>query len=718
MVLNGLPWSSWRRDFFPTSLVLGVFVVFALLAVRVVAIDSPVMGSDEYAYFQSAHFDEARDQLFELDPNIQRVDNKVYPWIYKLWSAASAQRVADVGRLFNAFLYVTCALLLFAIFQRMFDRSIALIAALLYLAFPFSIYATMLLPEVEFQCSVYALVAVWVFGAPLPSWKRILLAAAVGALGYLIKPHAAAAVLASAVWLGLAGLRLPYDAPLGRRIRSAAWRVVLFVVATFFFMKVFGRLFDPRASGSVVSSFYASYLDSLTRPGYLLAHLGKTAMYAAGHLWLFCVFFLPAFPVLLSDSWAWMRGRDVPVTIAGREYSRGAAALFVLLLVLAFVAMVAVFTEAAAAGADIEKGRLHGRYLALLFPLLLAYAVAGIYRTRASSLAVLGLLAMWSFALVGTRIFQLYPWDYPDAFGFFEPVSGRWSFDGALSWTCTGTLVAGTLAWLAFALSPYRRAVYGVFVLVTMILAHLQTGAWLAAQSRYAQSSIDSGNALVAYLGDRPVGSGMIVTTDRWGQVTYLLAAIDSLQHVRTVRPSDVLRESNLPPGVEWVVAASDIQVDLPSAAQLSFGPYRLYLLGNGVEWPKIPMRKPWDGKPLSISFANVGGLTTFEHFGAAEAWGRWSSESDAGVILPVRISETVDLTFFAWSSAPEGDDVTFELGDSKATVHITGKGADYAVTLSPRSGSERLLIHGHHVEASGPRQIGIAMARLQFRRP
>jgi hypothetical protein len=718
MVLKGLPWSAWRRDFFPTSLILGIFVVFALLAVRVVAIDSPVMGSDEYAYFQSAHFDAAREKLFELDTNIQRVDNKVYPWLYKLWATASVQRVADVGRLFNAFLYSACALLLFAIFQRLFDRRVALISALLYLCFPFSVYATMLLPEVEFQCAVYVLAAIWVFGTPLPSWRRILLAAAVGALGYLVKPHAAAAILASAAWLAVAGLRLPHEASLGRRIIGAAWRVALFVVAAYIFIKLFGRVLDPRTSGAVVSSFYAKYLLGLKNPRYLLEHAGTTAMYAGGHLWLLCVFFLPAFPLLMGDSWAWLRGREPLGHIAGKPFSSGAMAMFILLLVLALVAMVAVFTDAAAAGSEFEKGRLHGRYLALLFPLLLGYAVAGVYRAPAKILAAFGLLALWTFAFFGPRIFQLYPWDYPDAFGFFTPRSGRWSFDGAFPWTRKWTLIAGTLAWVGFAVSRYRRAVYGVFVLVVMLMAHVQTGAWLAAQSRYAQPSIDAGNAVAAYLGDQPAGKGMVVTTDRFGQASYLLAAIDSLQHVSVLGTGEILREPAVPAGVQWVVAGSDIQVDLPSAAELPFGPYRLYLLGSGVNWPKVPARNVWSGESLLISLADAGGLTTFDYFNAAEPWGRWSSGQDASIMLPVRMTGPVVINFFAWTVQPEGDDVTLELGDSKATVHVTGTGAEYTVTLSPGKEAERLYVRCHHLETSGPRQLGVAMARIQFKRP
>lgn len=718
MVLKGLPWSSWRRDFFPTSLILGVFVVFSLLAVRVVAIDSPVMGSDEYAYFQSAHFDAARDQLFHLDANIQKVDNKVYPWLYRLWSTVSLQRVADVGRLFNAFLYSACALLLFAIFQKLFDRRVALISALLYLAFPFSVYATMLLPEVEFQCAVYVLVAIWVFGTPLPSWRRILFAAAAGALGYLIKPHAVAAILASVAWLCLAGMRLPLGAPIVRRIVGTAWRAALFIVATYVFIKAFGKLLDARTSGAVVSSFYAPYLQGLKDPRYLLEHAGTTAMYAAGHLWLLCVFFLPAFPILISDSWHWWRGREWPTSLAGKPFLPGAMAAFVLLLVLALVAMVAVFTDAAAAGSAFEKGRLHGRYLALLFPLLLSYAVAGVYRAPSKLLSALGLIALWSFALVGTDAFQLYPWDYPDAFGFFTPTPGRWSFDGAFAWTWGGTLAVGTVAWLAFAFAPYRRAVYATFVLAMLLLAHLQTGAWLASQSRYAQPSIDAGNAIAAYLGEQPAGRGLIATTDRFGQASYLLSAIDSLQYVHVLRADETLRGDALPVGVQWVVAGPDIHVDLPSAAMLPFGPYRLYLLGSGVSWPTVPVRKAWDGKPLALSMADAGGLTTFDQFNAAEPWGRWSSGKTASITLPVRVSGPVVVTFFAWSSGKEGDELTLELGDSTATVPITGTGADYTVTLSPGEQTERLFIRCHRLEGSGPRQLGVAVARIHFQRP
>ena len=113
------------------------------------------MASDEYAYVGAARYAATPEQMYQLDPGMQPLGNKAYPVLYSAWQHVSPERPELVGRVFNAGLFVLGSLLLFGIFRRIFDRDSALVSALLYLAFPFSFYSITLLPEVEFQVSVY-----------------------------------------------------------------------------------------------------------------------------------------------------------------------------------------------------------------------------------------------------------------------------------------------------------------------------------------------------------------------------------------------------------------------------------------------------------------------------------------------------------------------------------------------------------------------------------
>src|SRR3546814_4867078 len=63
----------------PRALVLAAFVAFVLLMLRIAAVESPIMASDEYAYFAHAEYAQVAEQLERLDPALQAVENRVYP---------------------------------------------------------------------------------------------------------------------------------------------------------------------------------------------------------------------------------------------------------------------------------------------------------------------------------------------------------------------------------------------------------------------------------------------------------------------------------------------------------------------------------------------------------------------------------------------------------------------------------------------------------------
>src|SRR3546814_567152 len=106
----------------PRALVLAAFVAFVLLMLRIAAVESPIMASDEYAYFAHAEYAQVAEQLERLDPALQAVENRVYPALYGVWKAISPYHTALAGRILNALGFVLGAFVLFAVFTRVLDR--------------------------------------------------------------------------------------------------------------------------------------------------------------------------------------------------------------------------------------------------------------------------------------------------------------------------------------------------------------------------------------------------------------------------------------------------------------------------------------------------------------------------------------------------------------------------------------------------------------------
>lgn len=141
----------------PPILVVAMFVAVVWMAFRIVTTVSPLMGSDEFAYLQTAHFDARHDVLFQLDPNMQRVENRVVPWLYAASASMAPTQANDTWRLANAIGFCLGAALIFAMLRRPLGERVATATAVLYLLFPFSFFATLILPELPFQLFVYLL---------------------------------------------------------------------------------------------------------------------------------------------------------------------------------------------------------------------------------------------------------------------------------------------------------------------------------------------------------------------------------------------------------------------------------------------------------------------------------------------------------------------------------------------------------------------------------
>ncbi|MGO4702306.1 glycosyltransferase family 39 protein [Dyella sp. 2RAB6] len=703
----------------PRVLWIAMLVVFFLMAIRIASINSPVMGSDEYAYFHAAKYEATGDRLYALDPYLQRVDNKVYPWLYRAWASGSVEHAATVGRLFNSLLYCLGALLLFGVFRRCMDRRSALLSALLYLAMPFSFYATTLLPEVEFQLSIYLLALVWLAERGASSWRQVVLAALVSATSYLIKPHAAAAILASAAYLVWSRAGLAAGGSALKRMAHGMLQAVGYLACTVVLIKLLRYALDPAGSSAIVASFYQGYLDQLRDPQYLLKSLGSIAGYVGGHVWVWLVFFAPGVVALLVDLRHWLpwrrAGAQAPAVDDAIDESRRKLTLFLFLLAAAMLCMVALFTDAAAAGSEFERGRLHGRYVEALLPFLLAYGVWWSGRGASRWVALLGFAAMATFVLWGRFWFHLYPWDYPDLFGLFDRKIPYWGFDHVVRWPLRLSLVLALVCWAAFAFTRHRRFAYLVFVAGSMLAAHGQMSAWLKAENGLTRQVLADGAAIRAFLGEDVPGTGLVATYERFGQASYLLAAMDTQQHVLELAPGAALDAQRVPKGIRWVVAPAAMEVRLPQAWKIDLGSQRLYLLEDSRVRPVAPQKPLWDGQqPLQIDTGSAANPARFQGFRPGEGWGRWSTAQRSNIELPALVSGRVRVEFFGWvADVSKIPSVSVGLGNAVASVPMTAQGQEHQLVLEVKTPTDSLWFESATVNDGGV-PLGVAVGRIR----
>src|SRR3546814_17621264 len=74
---------------------------------------------------------------------------------------------------------------------------------------------------------------------------------------------------------------------------------------------------------------------------------------------------------------------------------------------------------------------------------------------------------------------------------------------------------------------------------------------------------IAAAHAIDTFLGNVPVGSGLIATSERYGATSTLLMGLHSPQHVRTFAANATLRPTDVPEGVHWIVTPRSMAVDI-----------------------------------------------------------------------------------------------------------------------------------------------------------
>lgn len=567
----------------PRALLLAMFATFVILVGKIIATESPVMASDEYAYFMSAKYEAVGQELYRYDPAMQAVDNRAFPLLFDTWSLVSSERVALVGRVFNGLVFVLSALVIFLISCRVFDRPTASISSILYLLFPFSFYSTILLPEVEFQFLVYATVLLVLWSSARRSVWMVLAPALASAAAYFVKPHAIALIVGVAGFFTFSGV-LVRNAGMSRSGWLGVIRALIYLLSTGVAIYLVKRVSagDSAGATTAVASFYGGYLQRLSSPGYLLENAWSIMDYIVGHVWVLLLLFAPGVLAIATECWRaakalFAKGEVAAVDPVQLQHRR--FAVLIAMLCIAFLVMIGAFTNSASQVSEFERYRLHGRYLEPMLPLLLAYSVWAV-RKSARVMVMAGVLAASVLIFYFYLRFQyhIYPWDYPDIFVFFTSDLQHWGLAGVNDWM-VWLVVAAALAFFACSFfGKFSTQAYVIYLALLMIGCHVQMGNWLRQSSIENKAMIEAGDMLNDYLAGAAPGSGLVLVDDRYGKSSYFLMELSSLQHVVSVEKGGGF-SGEIPRGVEWIIAPSDVRVEGAGSREIEFGPQSLYRL-------------------------------------------------------------------------------------------------------------------------------------------
>lgn len=567
----------------PRALLLAMFATFVILVGKIIATESPVMASDEYAYFMSAKYEAVGQELYRYDPAMQAVDNRAFPLLFDTWSLVSSERVALVGRVFNGLVFVLSALVIFLISCRVFDRPTASISSILYLLFPFSFYSTILLPEVEFQFLVYATVLLVLWSSARRSVWMVLAPALASAAAYFVKPHAIALIVGVSGFFTFSGV-LVRNAGMSRSGWLGVIRALIYLLSTGVAIYLVKRVSagDSAGATTAVASFYGGYLQRLSSPGYLLENAWSIMDYIVGHVWVLLLLFAPGVLAIVTECWRaakalFAKGEVAAVDPVQLQHRR--FAVLVAMLCIAFLVMIGAFTNSASQVSEFERYRLHGRYLEPMLPLLLAYSVWAV-RKSARVMVMAGVLAASVLIFYFYLRFQyhIYPWDYPDIFVFFTSDLQHWGLAGVNDWM-VWLVVAAALAFFACSFfGKFSTQAYVIYLALLMIGCHVQMGNWLRQSSIENKAMIEAGDMLNDYLAGAAPGSGLVLVDDRYGKSSYFLMELSSLQHVVSVEKGGGF-SGEIPRGVEWIIAPSDVRVEGAGSREIEFGPQSLYRL-------------------------------------------------------------------------------------------------------------------------------------------
>jgi len=687
----------------------GAFLVYCLIAVT---IGSPILGSDEYAYFISGKFNTGLTELYQRDPQLQRLPNLLFFKLIHLISNGTGAAFVPVFRLLHAVEYLLAALFLRQTFVGIVGERSAFWGTAAFLMLPGTLYLQTVMPETELLlCAAilgYLLIVV------LPErpyvaalWSGLLLGSTL-----LVKPHAVAMLAAALLLLAIAFATRTVAG--GRTV--AAGTIVLLAGSCWLTSIILWRLcsggwtFNPSVLLGL--GFYGGYLKTQSSLTAILGRGVNVLRYALAHCAAVAVVFLPALwgaVALLADRWK----------TAERNRTMVLAALFVLVMLTVHIAMASYFTVGAAQLKADESMRLHGRYLGPVLSLLPFFYFFALKQSSEKSLRIMLALQLclllFCFGYL-FRSYKLFPWDYPLLFAFFK-APNHYGWDYGARYALLGPLLLwGLVFGVAIALwrRQLARQVFFGQLFVILAVGCLQTYAWAYGHTRGSRPIVRSGQGVVALVGDQKPGRGTVVAADRYGTTSYLLFSLANAPGVLSRPAGSSIRADDVA-GADWVICEQACQPEFFYARSLTIGTAMLFLINSDIriETPEKKLLEP--GRQAMLSPGTAQGAARPKGFNAPEEWGAWTARSVAEIELPFKVQGRVRLDLFGWTLAEHvGKPMSLRIGSAVVPLPLTGSAGHHPLTLQVPQPADRIVLTAPVARPpDSSREMGVAIGSI-----
>jgi phosphoglycerol transferase len=544
-----------------------VILLTTLILVRNLALDSPLMAGDEYAYLAEAQTFPDSAGRYASDPYLPRVYSPVFAAYGRMFFSLS-DRPDLLLKALNTVCFVLTTLLFLHLVKTLGGVDASPVPAAVFLLLPISAYTAYFMPETTYVF-LFALLT-WSVVVLLPArlfTGTVLSGALVGTM-LLVKPNALAVFLAVLLTLGALFIAPSAFRPSKRTLLAC---VALFIVSTYVTLAGLNGILTRHLQLHPLMFVGDLYRPYMSQGALLGSWLGKGRLLfviLGGHLIVFGAMLAPAVALGVSH----LRGLYVRQPSSVEADVSLARSLFVLvsfagLVTVLALAMTTSFTVQMAQMDPAERLRLYGRYYTFVFPLyLVLYFAFGRNDTRLPVGdtwirvgAVVGCVtAALLYYLQGKRV--IYWFDYPEAFAFSgQPPLGITGIAAAVL-TYAGNAAAVTSHALILWRGRSALLLYPLLLLTVFSISNIGVTALQHADSvDYAMLRADA-RAMKQLIPASEQDNGLVVGSEWNGPLAYFMFNFRSSARV-LVRPGGaVLTDADIPAGARWVVLTDRYQ--------------------------------------------------------------------------------------------------------------------------------------------------------------